>query len=162
MHKRSQAGVAMGIQRIFPIFLGLTLLFSATVKADTLLDGYWQLDRTQSVTCMNNQSIVQVDAEAYLAKYNQLYLHLSNLQAVKYWLSPQGEMIASPVLPLTEIVPNQEYLLKHPGTSIPDVTLRLLNDQDQFQLEYRTRDYEWNLCQGGEYRVIFKYLRLNP
>lgn len=149
----------MGIRKFSSLFLGLALFFSVTVKADTMLDGYWQLDISQSVKCVGNKSIVAADAQAYLAKYSQSYLHLSDLQAVKYWITQEGEVVASPVFTLVQLKSNQVYRLQHTRTTIPDATLILLKNGD---LEYRSQDYEWNLCQGGEYRVIFHYLRLNP
>lgn len=149
----------MRIQKISSFFLGLALFFSINVKADTMLDGYWQLDAVQSVKCVGKKTIVPADAEAYLAKYSQFYLHLSDLQAVKYWITPEAEMVTSPVFKLFELKSNQVYRLQHTGTTIPDATLILLSNGD---LEYRSLDYEWNLCQGGEYRVIYRYLRLNP
>ena len=149
----------MKIQKLSFIFLGLAVSFSQLVHADTMLDGYWKLDVSQSVKCVNNQSVSATDAKEYLEKYEQLFLHLSNLQAVKYWTTEDGESIASPVFALTEVNPNKEYVLKHTGTSIPDATLILLSNGD---LEYRSQDFEWNLCRGSQYRVIFKYLRLNP
>lgn len=149
----------MRIQKISSFFLGLALFFSVAVKADTMLDGYWQLDISQSVKCVDKTSIVPADVEAYLAKYAQSYLHLSDLQAVKYWITQDGEVVASPVFTLVQLKSNQVYRLQHTGTTIPDATLILLKNGD---LEYRSQDYEWNLCQGGEYRVIYRYLRLNP
>ncbi len=149
----------MKIQKLLMSFLGLSIFLAQAIKADTMLDGFWQLDTTQSVTCVGKDNISKIDAEAFLKRYGNLSLHLSDLQAVKYLITESGESIASPVFSLIEIKSNQVYLLKHTGTTIADAVLILLDNGD---LEYHSKDFEWSLCQGSQYRLIFKYLRLNP
>lgn len=152
----------MKIQNLLIGFLGLAMIFSQAVKADTMLDGYWELDVDASVTCVGKATITKPEADTYLKKYGKLSLHLSDLQAVKYLITEEGESIASQPFPMTEIKSNKVYVIKHPGTTISDVTLILLNDQNQTRLEYRTYDFEWNLCQGSQHRLIFNYVSLNP
>lgn len=141
---------------------GLLFSFSTAAKADTMLDGYWEMKPGMGLSCLDDTTPNPDHVAEYFDKYQTLHLHLSDLQLVKYWVTPEGQSIVSPGFLLYEIESNVRYLLKHMPLSIPDAELILINDQQNSYLEYRTLDHEWNLCRGTAYQVFFQYLRLNP
>lgn len=144
---------------IFAILFSL----SVTAQADTMLDGYWEINPSLGLSCLNGSTPNPEHVAAFFEKYEPQHMHLSDLQLTKYWITPQGDPIVSPVFIMKEIVSNQHYLLQHVPLSIPDAELFLIQDPQDSYIEYRTIDHdEWNLCNGTTFQIFFKYLRLNP
>ena len=143
--------------------LGLLLSITFTAQADTMLDGYWVLDPSKGLSCLNGATPNPEHVLAYFDKYTPLHMHLSDLQLTKYWFTPEGQPIVSPVFTMRELQSNYHYQLQHVPNSIPDAELFLIQDLQDPYIEYRTLDHDqWNLCEGTTYQIFFKYLRLNP
>ena len=141
------------------VLIGLITTFSQIVKADTKLDGYWQIDPSYGINCVNRSAVDGTGKNAFLTKYSNYDIHLSDLSATIYWVTPEHEAVTVSMR-LQEIIPNKHYRTVPPAyTTIAPVDLVLLNGT---QMEYRSKDYEWDLCQHGQYKVVYKWLRLNP
>ena len=147
------------------ILITFLSVFSVFAKADTALDGLWQLDRSQGISCDNGRVVDQKIQNEFFDKYENNLLFLTAMNG--WWVLPTGEQIS---IELEESdYSGRRYTISRPGTTISDIELYLprVGYVDSTHLEYRSEDYEWNLCKTGvrdnsRFMVKYKYLQLNP
>lgn len=142
----------------FTLLTAFTFI-SPSSFADTKLDGFWQMNPSYGILCKFGGKVDAITEKAFFKKYGRMQLHLTDLKSTIYWLTPDDEMVTASYS-MTEVISNKKYVIKRPDTTIPDVDLVLLNDNTK--LRYATKDYEWNICAGQKFSVVFDYLRLNP
>lgn len=145
---------------IIPILV-LSTWVSSIAKADTMLDGLWELDANSSITCTNDKIVNLAVRQAYLQKYKGFQLYFSALSGWKYWVTESGEQVTVPFHLEPMDKSGKKFVIKHPGTTLADIEIHLLNEVHYTRLEFRSVDTEWNMCEGGQYKVRYNYLRFN-